>query len=92
MVFLTPKIPSLDQVIFGGAPIGNLYQNVDETVAKETIEQAVKSGIKVFDTAPHYGMGLSEIRLGKYLDLQKYPDLKISSKCGRYIVSKDILK
>ena len=49
----------------------------------------MNAGIKIYDTAPHYGMGLSEKRMGKYLDFNKYPDLKISTKCGLYICSKD---
>lgn len=75
------RVPDVDALIFGGAPIGCLYRDVSEEEAKKTIDAAVEIGIKYFDTAPLYGAGLSEERFGKYCP----PDVKISTKCGRIV-------
>ena len=53
---------------FGGSAIGNLYSPVSEAVAHAAIRTAVDLGIRYFDTAPHYGFGLSEKRLGEVLE------------------------
>jgi D-threo-aldose 1-dehydrogenase len=52
---------------FGGAPIGNLYEPVSDEDAEDAINTAWDGGLRYFDTAPHYGLGLSERRLGKAL-------------------------
>jgi D-threo-aldose 1-dehydrogenase len=52
---------------FGAAPLGNLYRAVDDDAALTTIEPAWAEGVRHFDTAPHYGLGLSELRLGRAL-------------------------
>src|ERR1700704_1325120 len=52
---------------FGGAALGNLYAPVPDEVAQDTIRAAVEFGVRYFDTAPHYGFGLSEKRLGQLL-------------------------
>ena len=49
---------------FGGAPIGNLGQPVSEVGARGALTAAWESGLRYFDTAPHYGLGLSERRFG----------------------------
>ena len=48
---------------FGAAPIGNLYEAVPDEQAAQTVTAAWDAGIRYFDTAPHYGMGLSERRV-----------------------------
>jgi D-threo-aldose 1-dehydrogenase len=53
---------------FGAAAIGNLYQSVPDSDAAAAIEAAVSGGLTYFDTAPHYGFGLSEKRLGAALE------------------------
>ena len=50
---------------FGGAPLGNLYVAVSDAVADATLAAAWDAGIRVFDTAPFYGFGLSEERFGR---------------------------
>jgi len=50
---------------FGGAPIGNLYHAVDDATATGAVTAAFQAGVRFFDTAPHYGLGLSERRLGR---------------------------
>ena len=74
---------SVSEIGFGAAGIGNLYQSVSDATAKGTIEAALASGIGYYDTAPHYGFGLSERRLGDVLrDLSGYT---LSSKVGRLL-------
>jgi D-threo-aldose 1-dehydrogenase len=71
---------------FGAAPIAGLYHVVDETTAHATIDVAWKGGIRYFDTAPHYGLGLSERRLGEALRDRPWDDVVVSSKVGRLLV------
>jgi Predicted oxidoreductases (related to aryl-alcohol dehydrogenases) len=49
---------------FGGAPLGNLFAPIAETDARGTVETAWSKGCRYFDTAPYYGFGLSERRVG----------------------------
>ena len=51
----------------GTAPIGDLYAKLDEKTAISTVEQALACGVTLFDTSPHYGNGLAEVRLGSGL-------------------------
>ncbi|MDX1901159.1 MAG: aldo/keto reductase [Gammaproteobacteria bacterium] len=69
----------------GGAALGNLYQAISDDVAAETILAAWASGIRYFDTAPHYGCGLSERRLGKVLKQFPRHDYVLSTKVGRLL-------
>lgn len=73
---------------FGAAPIGNLYQPLSDAQAINAVDSALAAGIRYFDTAPHYGFGLSETRLGAALANNTPPDgrLVISSKVGRILV------
>jgi D-threo-aldose 1-dehydrogenase len=71
---------------FGGAVIGNLYQAVDDEVAAGAVEAALRAGVRYFDTAPHYGLGLSERRLGRALAGQHRAELVLSTKVGRLLV------
>src|SRR5690348_11633221 len=52
---------------FGGAPLGNLGREVSEENARGALAAAWESGVRYFDTAPHYGLGLSERRFGAEL-------------------------
>ena len=52
---------------FGAAQIGNLYTEVDDETAAQAVDAAWTAGLRYFDTAPHYGLGLSEWRLGAAL-------------------------
>jgi D-threo-aldose 1-dehydrogenase len=70
---------------FGGAAIGNLFTAVTDDVAHAAIEEAYRLGIRLFDTAPYYGYGLSEQRLGYALDSLHADDAVISTKVGRLI-------
>lgn len=69
---------------FGSAPVGDLYREVGEAAALETIVTALSNGVTLLDTSPFYGSGLSEHRVGSAL--RHVPEVKpiISTKVGRY--------
>ncbi|WP_035746034.1 aldo/keto reductase [Haematomicrobium sanguinis] len=71
---------------FGGAGIGNLYRQMSDGVARQTLQAAWNGGVRYFDTAPHYGLGLSERRIGEFLADKPREDFLISTKVGRLIV------
>lgn len=71
---------------FGAAAIGNLYAAVTDEAAGAAVEEAYRLGIRLFDTAPYYGYGLSEQRLGYALASLHADDALISTKVGRLIV------
>ena len=71
---------------FGAAPIAGLYRAVDQTTARATIDAAWEGGIRYFDTAPHYGLGLSEGRLGEAIRDRSREEVVVSSKVGRLLV------
>jgi D-threo-aldose 1-dehydrogenase len=71
---------------FGAAPIGNLYSAVSDIDAAATVRAAWDSGIRYFDTAPHYGLGLSERRLGTALAEYPRDEYVVSTKVGRLLV------
>jgi D-threo-aldose 1-dehydrogenase len=71
---------------FGAAPLGNMFRKIAEEEAAATVEAAWQQGIRYFDTAPFYGAGLSEIRLGKALAKCKRNEYILSSKVGRLIL------
>jgi D-threo-aldose 1-dehydrogenase len=73
---------------FGAAPIAGLYHAVDEATARATIDAAWEGGIRYFDTAPHYGLGLSERRLGEALRDRPRDDVVVSSKVGRLLIAR----
>ncbi len=77
----------LPRLGFGGGGIGNLYAAVSDAKAHETVQAALDAGVRYFDTAPHYGFGLSETRLGQALAGRT--DVVISSKVGRLLVPTD---
>ena len=68
---------------FGTAPLGNLFHAVSEADAQATLDAAWKAGVRYFDTAPLYGLGLSETRLNHFLRGKKRKDYVISTKVGR---------
>jgi D-threo-aldose 1-dehydrogenase len=71
---------------FGAAPIGNLYAPVSKTQATAAVDSAWEAGIRYFDTAPHYGLGLSERRLGAALAGRPREQFVVSTKVGRLLV------
>jgi D-threo-aldose 1-dehydrogenase len=69
----------------GTAPLGNLFQPVDDEEAIATIAAAWDAGIRLFDTAPLYGHGLSEQRLGRALARRPRDEFVLSTKVGRLL-------
>jgi len=76
---------TVTEVAFGCASIGNLYHAVPDAGAQEVIDAAWQAGIRYFDTAPHYGRGLSEQRLGQYLKTKRRDSYTLSTKVGRVL-------
>ncbi|WP_306191694.1 aldo/keto reductase [Streptomyces sp. MK5] len=74
---------------FGAAAIGNLHREVGEEQAYETVDAAWQHGIRYFDTAPHYGLGLSERRLGAALRTRPRSAYTLSTKVGRRLEPTD---
>ena len=70
----------------GTAQLGGLFSSVDDSEGQALIDTAVAQGIRYFDTAPHYGKGTSEKRLGKYLSRYPRNSWVLSSKVGRLLV------
>ncbi|MFC7497086.1 MULTISPECIES: aldo/keto reductase [unclassified Nocardioides] len=70
----------------GGAQFGNLHREVSDETAAATLATAWDAGIRYFDTAPHYGLGLSERRLGALLRERPRDELVLSTKVGRLLV------
>jgi D-threo-aldose 1-dehydrogenase len=68
---------------FGAAPLGNLYRPVNDSDARDTVIAAIEAGINYFDTAPYYGFGLSELRLGDVL--RGHDGVVLSTKVGRLL-------
>jgi D-threo-aldose 1-dehydrogenase len=74
---------------FGGAPLGNMFDVVDEETSRGALNAAWQSGVRYYDTAPHYGSGLSEHRFGEVL--RGYPRSKyvLSTKVGRLLSAEE---
>lgn len=70
---------------FGGASLGNLYAAVSRDDATAVLDAAWVSGMRYFDTAPHYGFGLSERRFGDYLRDKPRDSYVLSTKVGRLL-------
>lgn len=68
---------------FGTAPIGNFLQPIDEATSEAMVQQAWNAGLRLFDTAPYYGHGLAELRLGHSLRWKNRDDFVVSTKVGR---------
>jgi D-threo-aldose 1-dehydrogenase len=76
---MRPRQPDLPRLGFGAAALGNLYTPVSDETAQAAVDAALAAGLDYFDTAPHYGFGLSESRLGDLLPRSA----QISTKVGR---------
>ncbi len=79
----------LTELSLGCSQLGNLYRAVTDEDAAATVDRAWELGIRYFDTAPHYGLGLSERRLGAALVHRKRDDYVISTKVGRALHALD---
>lgn len=79
------SLVSTQPLAFGAATVGNLYREVSDERAWETLQAAWDAGIRHFDTAPHYGIGLSERRLGAFLRTKPRDEFILSTKVGRLL-------
>jgi D-threo-aldose 1-dehydrogenase len=84
-----PSVPlgrtglSVSALALGTAPLGNLYTAVTEEEAEATVRAALAAGLIYVDTAPHYGLGLAEQRLGRVLAGLPRESFVLSTKVGR---------
>lgn len=76
---------AVDALSLGAAALGNLFHAVSDEDAAATVEAAWACGIRAFDTAPHYGLGLSERRLGDALRTRPRAQFTLSTKVGRLL-------
>jgi len=81
----TSRPLEVTQLGFGGVPIGNLFQAVSDEGAQETLQAVYDSGARHFDTAPQYGLGLSERRTGEAVKRFGRDNVTISTKVGRLL-------
>ena len=70
---------------FGTAPLGGLYAPVTDEAALRTIDAAWQAGVRFFDTAPLYGHGLAETRLGEALASRPRDSFVLATKVGRLL-------
>jgi len=71
---------------FGSAPLGNMFRDIPEDEARQTVDAAWDSGIRYFDTAPLYGAGLAEFRLGEALKDHRREEFVLLTKVGRVVL------
>ena len=71
---------------FGSVPLGNYLQSLDEAACDSTVEAAWDCGIRYFDTAPVYGLGLADTRVGRVLRALPRDQFIISTKVGRLLL------
>ncbi|QJE01062.1 aldo/keto reductase [Massilia forsythiae] len=69
----------------GGTGLGDMYHTTSEEAAQATVDAAWEAGIRYFDTAPHYGAGLSEHRFGQALRRRPRDEYTLSTKVGRLL-------
>src|SRR5262245_60451047 len=86
------KVMRIDSILskgslgFGSAPLGNMFRDIPENEALATVEAAWNEGTRFFDTAPVYGAGLSELRMGKLLASYPREQYVLSTKVGRLVL------
>ncbi len=85
VVSSTPPDFGFGPLSYGAANVGNLYRPLSDEQAQAVLEAAWETGIRYFDTAPHYGLGLSERRLGAFLATKPRGEFIVSTKVGRLL-------
>lgn len=76
---------TLTELGFGTAPLGNLYRAITDEAARATLDAAWDAGMRYYDTAPLYGLGLSETRLNPFFRAHPRSEVTISTKVGRLL-------
>jgi D-threo-aldose 1-dehydrogenase len=79
------RVPGLGLLGFGAAQLGNLFHVTTDSESAAAVDAAWNAGIRYFDTAPHYGLGLSERRLGAGLAGRPRSEYLLSTKAGRVL-------
>jgi D-threo-aldose 1-dehydrogenase len=79
------KVLDFTALGFGSAPLGNLYKSIDNEQALQTLREAWAQGIRYFDTAPLYGLGIAETRVGAFLREKPRDEFVLSTKVGRIL-------
>jgi D-threo-aldose 1-dehydrogenase len=82
----TRRGPALTSLGLGLAQFGNLYREMTDAEAEGAFDAAWSAGIRYYDTAPHYGLGLSERRIGAMLRGKPRDEFVVSTKVGRLLV------
>ncbi|WP_309066210.1 aldo/keto reductase [Microbacterium sp.] len=82
---MSPTDLTLPTLGYGAANVGNLFRPLTDDEAWAVLEAAWDSGIRYYDTAPHYGLGLSERRLGTFLQTKPRDEFVLSTKVGRLL-------
>lgn len=77
---------------YGAAPIGNIFRPISEQESQNMIRRAWDNGLRYFDTAPLYGHGLSEARIGHGLRWYPRDEYVLSTKVGRLLKPKNVAK
>lgn len=85
MLSVTMSDLALPSLGYGAANVGNLYRELTDAAAEEILQTAWDIGVRYFDTAPHYGLGLSERRLGEFLATKPREEYLVSTKVGRLL-------
>ena len=89
---LADGAPALSELSLGCAQLGNLYREVSDAAARATVDTGWELGVRYFDTAPHYGLGLSERRLGAALRSRPRGEYVLSTKAGRLLEPVETVK
>jgi D-threo-aldose 1-dehydrogenase len=85
MTYSVSSVTVVTRLSLGGSQLGNLFREIDDEQAAATVAAAWDAGIRYFDTAPHYGLGLSERRLGAALRTYDRSEFVVSTKVGRLL-------
>jgi D-threo-aldose 1-dehydrogenase len=81
----SPERLTVPPLGYGAANVGNLFRALSDEEAWAVLDAAWESGIRYYDTAPHYGLGLSERRLGAFLQTKPRDEFVLSTKAGRLL-------
>ncbi|WP_294346416.1 aldo/keto reductase [uncultured Sphingobacterium sp.] len=82
----------VDKAGFGGVALGNGFQQHTDYECLKAVEAAWKAGIRLFDTSPWYGLGISERRMGLFLKDQPRESFTLSTKVGRLMLPQEDFK
>ena len=82
---MTRRYQPITRLGLGGTGLGDMYHTTTDEAGKATVDAAWEAGIRYFDTAPHYGAGMSEHRFGAALRARPRDEYTLSTKVGRLL-------